>query len=63
LSSRIVPPEEVPRERPYCGGEYANYHHNYIAKLEARGFDLELSQIVAKELQFHYLQILAIRNN
>ena len=61
LSERIVPPEDVPKERPYRGGEYANYHHNYIAKLEERGFSIILSQIVPQADAYHYLQIIAIR--
>jgi hypothetical protein len=60
-STRIVPPEKVPKERPYCAGQYANYHHNYIAKLEERGFRIVKSELVPKELQFHYLQLFALK--
>jgi hypothetical protein len=61
INNRIIPPEDVPKERPYCGGAYASYHHNYIAKLEERGFSVELSQIVPQNEAFHYLQIIAKR--
>jgi hypothetical protein len=57
----VTPPEDVPKEEPYCGGAYATYHHNYIAKLEERGFQIQLSQIVPENEAFHYLQIFAQR--
>lgn len=57
--NRIIPPEAVPKERPYCGGAYASYHHNYIAKLEERGYKIQLSQMVPQNDAFHYLQIIA----
>jgi hypothetical protein len=59
--NRIIPPEDLPKERPYCGGAYANYHHNYISKLEERGFEIKLSQIVPENEAFHYLQIIAVK--
>lgn len=59
--NRVVRPEQVPKERPYCSGEYANYHHNYVAKLQERRFKIELSQIVPFSEAFHYLQIIASR--
>lgn len=61
LEPRTILPEEVPKERPYCSGAYANYHHNYIAKLTERGFKIRLSQIVPFQENFHYLQIIAER--
>lgn len=61
LVQRIIRPEEVPKERPYCSGAYANYHHNYIKKLQERGFEIKLSQIVPEADNYHYLQILAAR--
>lgn len=61
LLPRIIPPEEVPQENPYCSGAYANYHHNYIAKLEQRGFRVSHAQIVSYSDAFHYLQLIAER--
>lgn len=58
---RVIPPEEIPKEEPYCSGSYANYHHNYVAKLEERGFTVSLSQIVPYTDNFHYLQLIAER--
>jgi hypothetical protein len=31
LDFRVRRPESIPGEEPYCGGEYSNYHHNYVA--------------------------------
>lgn len=59
--NRIIPPEDIPKERPYCGGAYGNYHHNYIAKLEERGYKIVQSQIVPENDAFHYLQLIARR--
>jgi hypothetical protein len=57
----ITPPEDVPKEEPFCGGAYASYHHNYIAKLEERGYEIRLSQMVPENDAFHYLQIIAVK--
>jgi hypothetical protein len=61
LSFRIWRPEDIPKEQPFCAGDYANYHHNYIAKLYERGFEIELSRIVVESARYHYLQIVARR--
>jgi hypothetical protein len=55
----IVKPEHVPIENPYCGGLYACYHHNYLKKLEARGFRIEISRIVMDGLEYHHLHVIA----
>jgi hypothetical protein len=57
----IVKPERVPVERPYCGGLYACYHHNYHKKLEQRGFRIETSRIVPDGPEYHHLHIIAVK--
>jgi len=41
----IVRPEEIPEDNSLIHGLYGDYHHNYIKKLEDRGFRIILSQI------------------
>lgn len=53
-------PEKIPNGKPYLGGPFYNYHHNYIAKLLARGFKITMSQIVEnKPNRCFMLQIVA----
>ena len=61
LTFRVERPEQIPKENPYCGGDYANYHHNYIAKLEERGYRIELCRIVPESTSYHYLQLFAVK--
>ena len=61
FSNRIMRPEDIQENEPYCSGDYANYHHNYVAKLERRGFAITLSQIVPESERYHYLQIVAVK--
>ncbi len=60
-SPKIILPEDVSRERPYCSGAYATYHHNYVRKLEDRGFRIHLSQITPENEAFHYLQVIGAK--
>jgi hypothetical protein len=63
LDLRVRRPETIPEEEPYCGGEYANYHHNYIAKLRRRGYRIASSEIVPEGAGYHYLQLFAARSS
>lgn len=56
---KIVKPENIPPETPYCAGVYSNYHHNYIHKLESRGYEIISSEIVLSKGIYSALQIVA----
>jgi hypothetical protein len=61
LEFRICRPETIPKEEPYCGGDYSNYHHNYIAKLEDRGYHVKFCRVAPEGQRYHYLQIVAVK--
>jgi len=52
-------PENIPPNNPYCAGIHANYHHNYIHKLENRGYEIISSEIILGQMNFSALQIVA----
>ena len=62
LDFRVRRPETVPEEKPYCGGRWATYHHNYIAKLERRGYRTTFSGITPDGPGYHCLQLFAVRS-
>jgi hypothetical protein len=43
---RIVMPENVPVDDPYCAGAHGNYHHNYPAKLARAGYEVLSSELI-----------------
>ena len=60
----VTMPEDVPPENPYCGGRFGNYHHNYIAKLEARDFEIVSSEMCDGDGRgFYFLKLLARKRN
>lgn len=55
----VCKPESVPIDTPYCAGKHASFHHNYIDKLEQRGYQIASSTMVAGYKQSCALQIVA----
>jgi len=58
----ITKPEDIPVDDPFCAGKYADYHHNYIAKLEDKGFEILSSEILPGS-DYFTLQIVARNKN
>ena len=55
----VPTPESIPVDTPYCGGRYACYHHNYIAKLESRGYSVLSSKMFEGHKTACTLQLVA----
>jgi hypothetical protein len=55
----VPTPESIPVDTPYCGGRYACYHHNYIAKLESRGYNVLSSKLFEGHKTACTLQLVA----
>ena len=61
---RIITPEKINPNYPYCGGLYMNYHHNYNYKLEKNGFNILSSEIFSiKNSLTCNLQIIALKKD
>jgi len=58
----IIKPEDIPEDNSYIAGFYGDYHHNYIKKLQNRGFEILSSEIKDGASRFN-LQILAKNKN
>jgi hypothetical protein len=59
----LIKPEKIAKGRPFLGGTFNFYHHNYVAKFVERGWKIAVSRIVAnRKARSATLQIVATRD-
>lgn len=59
----LVRPERIPNGRPFLGGTFNFYHHNYVAKFVERNWKVAVNRIVAnRKARSATLQIVATKD-
>jgi hypothetical protein len=59
----LIRPEKIANGRPFLGGTFNFYHHNYVAKFLERGWKVAVSRIVAnRKARSATLQIVATKD-